>query len=168
MTGLLKLIQIDVVATLMVLIGCGGLSTSSTNSVKFLDSTFPRLFSQWKGEYTGIITYTYGPVQDRRGNEGFPARLIIKEYKGAVRFDLTTSVQRLKWTFDLPPSLFASPSVEFSRNIDQAGSNAQYSVSIALTDKSLTGIMKRYSRSSSGKLIPQGAYVFTLTKQGID
>ncbi|MBN1293193.1 MAG: hypothetical protein JXB48_15250 [Candidatus Latescibacteria bacterium] len=118
----------------------------------------------WLGEYTGTMTYSFSGVSDRRGDEGFPANLLLEDYTGQILFELTAFHLPAAWQFLLPYSLFSSSVIEFTRNAMYEGNEYQFAVSAARIDSTLTGVMKMFIRSPDGELSPKGSYLLNLKK----
>lgn len=140
--------------------GCGP-AKPSVNSTGRL---YTKNISDWVGTYTGTVVYTYGDITDRKGNEGFPATLVLREIPGEILFDLTTHHNKTVWLFFLPPSMFTSKSIEFIRNVPFKGTEYQFRIAITLADERLTGTMKMFSRLQDGTLKRRGAYFLSFTK----
>ena len=145
----------------LLIAGCSTVTTARNPAVESTARTLPK----WLGTYSGDAVYTYGDISDRKGDQGFPATLVLSEHKGLIVFELSMHEQTFSFFFFLPPSTFTARSAEFIRNAVHRGTEYQFRVTLSLSGRELTGTMKLYSLIPSGAYAPGGSYYLSLTKQ---
>ncbi|MCE5251870.1 hypothetical protein LLG96_16810 [bacterium] len=124
------------------------------------------IFTRWTGAYTGTAVYVYGPVTDKKGNEGIPARLVIEERGGQAAFELGTTDGKFRCSFIVPVTVFSSSAAEFSRTETADSGSARYTVSAKLTENGLNGTLKISAVQPDGGIAQQGGWLFEMTKNG--
>ncbi|MFC1607051.1 hypothetical protein ACFL47_03680, partial [Candidatus Latescibacterota bacterium] len=73
-----------ILALMLMLQGCGQTASVTPREKAQRSNTLTR----WLGEYDGTIVYTYGDITDKKGHEGFPASLALRDVPDEILFEL--------------------------------------------------------------------------------